>query len=224
MIRDRSTNGDTICTLVGRLNHVAFVIPAARHFIGRIRHFEETTTKGTRRIPRVVLEDLSLWLDFLKQAQLGISLNILTTREPTTLYRVDACKHGIGGFNVFHGPAWRFPITPDLQNRATLNVLEFLASIVRPWVDYLEGHLPEFSCIWSQTDSTTADSGMHKSSFNDADSAHFTGSRKLAKMLIRVKGSLVSEWIPGDTNKVADFLSGDTDLSDADLTPILRLQ
>jgi hypothetical protein len=80
---------------------------------------------------------------------------------------------------VFHGRAWRFVIPPELQNRATLNVLEFFASIVGPWVDFAEGNLPEFSCIWSQTDSTTADGWMHKSSFNDASTAHFTG--RLAK-------------------------------------------
>jgi hypothetical protein len=85
-----------------------------------------------RRIPRDVLDDLSLWLDFLQQTQLGISLNILTTREPTTLYRADECKHGIWGFNVFHCRARRFPMTSDLQNRATPNVLKVFASIVGP--------------------------------------------------------------------------------------------
>jgi hypothetical protein len=87
----------------------------------------------------------------------------------------------------------------------------------------VEGNLPEFSCIWSQTDSTTADGWMHKSSFHDASTAHFAGSRKLAKILIRAKSRLASEWIPGDTNKVADSLSRDTDLSDTDLTTLLRL-
>lgn len=159
---------------VGRLNHVGFIIPAARHFLGRIRHFEAhsyPTTDTTRRIPRVVRDDLRLWLDFLEQARRGISLNILTLREPTTLYRADACKHGIGGFNVFHGRAWRFEIPPDLQNRASLNVLEFFASIIGPWTNLLEDNLPELSCIWSQTDSTTADGWMHKSNFHDTCSA-----------------------------------------------------
>jgi hypothetical protein len=34
-------------TLVGRLNQLGFVIPASRHFLGRIRHFEATV--GLRR-------------------------------------------------------------------------------------------------------------------------------------------------------------------------------
>ncbi len=68
MISGKSSSGDKIRKLVGRLNHVGFVIPAARHFLGRIRNFEETsypTTKTIRRIPRDVLDDLRLWLDFL---------------------------------------------------------------------------------------------------------------------------------------------------------------
>jgi hypothetical protein len=148
MIMSKSSNGEKLRNTIGRLNHVAFIIPAARHFLGRIRHFEAhsyPTTEDIRRIPRPSIDDFLLWLDFLEQAHRGISLNILTIREPTTLYRADACKHGIGGFNVFHGRAWRFEISPDLQNRATLNVLEFLASIVGPWIDLLEGNLPEFS-------------------------------------------------------------------------------
>jgi hypothetical protein len=226
MISSKSSKGDKLRNTIGRLNHVGFIIPTARHFLERIRHFEAhsyPTTKDSRRIPRPVRDGLLLWLDFLEQAHRGISLNVLAFREPTTLFRADACKHGIGGFNVFHGRAWRFAIPPDLQNRATLNVLEFFASIVGPWIDLLEGNLPAFSCIWSQTDSTTADGWMHKSSFDDACLAHFTGSRKMAKILIRAKSRLISEWIPGDTNKVADSLSRDTNLSDADLTTLLRL-
>jgi hypothetical protein len=41
---------------------------------------------------------------------------------------------------------------------------------------------------------------------------------KMAKILIRAKSRLASEWIPGDTNRVADSLSRDADISDADLT------
>jgi hypothetical protein len=63
---------------------------------------------------------------------------------------------------------------------------------------------------------------MNKSSFHDACLVHFTVSRNLAKILIREISQLASEWIPGDTNKVADSISRDTDLSNADLT-VLRL-
>jgi hypothetical protein len=121
MIRDRSTSGETIHTLGARLNHVAFVIPAARHFTGRIRHFEETsypTTKDTRRIPRDVLEDLSLWLDFLKQAQLGINLNILTTRKWFK-------SHGREGYQV-RGPTIGNCLSDQVSRYAVLYLFHAL--------------------------------------------------------------------------------------------------
>jgi hypothetical protein len=102
MITDKSSRGYKLRNTVGRRNHGGFIILAARHFLGRIRHFGEhsyPTMEAIRRIPRDVLEDLRLWLDFLKQAQRRISLNILTIREPTTLYRADASKHRYSGFN-----------------------------------------------------------------------------------------------------------------------------
>jgi hypothetical protein len=70
-----------------------------------------------------MLDDLRLWLNFLEQARRIISLNILVIREPIALYRADACKDGSGELNV---------IPPYLQNRTTLTVLEFFASIVGP--------------------------------------------------------------------------------------------
>jgi hypothetical protein len=76
---------------------------------------------------------------------------------------------------VFHCRAWRSEIPSHILNRATLNVLEFVASIVGPWIDLLEENFPEFSCIWSQTYSTIVDGWMNKSSFHDACSVHFKG-------------------------------------------------
>jgi hypothetical protein len=116
MITDKSSRVDKLNT-VGRLNHVGSIIPVAQHFLGTIWHFEEhyyPTTTAIRQIPRDVLEDLRLWLDFLEQAQRGINRNILTIRERKALYRADVCKHGMGGFHVFHGRAWHLEISPHL--------------------------------------------------------------------------------------------------------------
>jgi hypothetical protein len=225
MISNKSTTGRTITTTVGRLNHVGYIIPTARHFLGRIRKFAETAFPNLemkKRIPREVLEDLRLWIDFLEQGRRGISLNILTVRAPTSLYRADAAEHGIGGLNIITGRAWRFEIPEDLRHRATLNTLEYLGSIIGPWIDQLEGNLPEHSCIWSQTDSTTADGWMNKTNFSDATTAQFKASRKLAKILMRSKSCLVSEWIAGIYNIVSDVLSRDTDLTNNELTQLLR--
>jgi hypothetical protein len=115
---------------------------------------------------------------------------------------------------VFHGRAWPFRSLPHLQNCATMNVLYFLASVFGPWIDLLEGNLLELSCNWSQTDSATVDGWMNQSSLHDVCSAHFEGSRKLAQR--SYPGEIPtrpSEWIPGDTSKVADSLYRETDLA-----------
>jgi hypothetical protein len=104
MIAKKSSRGGKLRNTVDRLNHVGYIIPVARHFLGGNPSFEECsypTTEVIRRIKRAVLKDLRLWLDLLGQSHRKISLTMLTIREATTLYRADACKHGIGVFNVF---------------------------------------------------------------------------------------------------------------------------
>jgi hypothetical protein len=71
MISSRSSSGAKMGQLVGCLNYVDLIIPALRHFLGRIRHFEATaypTPKDIGRIPRVVCDDLPLMHDFLEQS------------------------------------------------------------------------------------------------------------------------------------------------------------
>ena len=65
--------------LVGRLNHVGYIIPTARHFLSRIRKLK-TKAKFKRQvsIPALVLANLELWLTFLSSANRGISMNLLT--------------------------------------------------------------------------------------------------------------------------------------------------
>jgi hypothetical protein len=56
-----SSRGDKLRNMVGRLNHVGYIIPAARHFLGRIRHFEGPaypTTDAICRIDSPVLEEI----------------------------------------------------------------------------------------------------------------------------------------------------------------------
>ena len=52
-------------TLIGRLNHAAYVIPAARHFLSRIRHLKSKAKyKRKINIPTAVSSDLNLWISF----------------------------------------------------------------------------------------------------------------------------------------------------------------
>ena len=70
--------------------------------------------------------DLNLAKEFLQIAHQGVSMNLLTFREPTNIHICDASEHGLGGFTS-HGRAWRWIIPESLQGRAHINVLEYLA-------------------------------------------------------------------------------------------------
>ena len=114
-----------------------------------------------------------------------------------------------------------------MGGRFTLNYLEFLAAVIGPWIDHIEGNLPTLSCALSGTDSTTAEGWLRKSNFvshgeKDADVAvKLATARKLADMLIETNAMLCSQWFQGKRNPEADSLSRDADLSDADLTKLL---
>ena len=119
------------------------------------------------------------------------------------------------------------PLPEELWGRFTLNCLEFLAAVIGPWIDHIEGNLPTLSCVLSGTDSTTAEGWLRKSNFvshgeKDADAAvKLATAWKLADMLIETNTMLHSQWFQGKRNPEADSLSRDTDLSDADLTKLL---
>ena len=130
LIERKQTSHSELDTLIGRLNHAAYVIPTARHFMSHIRSLKtKAKYKQTVAIPRLVIADLTLWLDFLISAHSGISMNLLTYRKPTHIYRSDACEHGLGGYSST-GKAWRLKFPPHLLGRAHINLLEFLASII----------------------------------------------------------------------------------------------
>jgi hypothetical protein len=141
-------------TLIGRLNHAAFIIPLAQHFLGRLRkamyaasHCRSISLTDEQR------DDLKLWLHFLEQAVNGISLNLLTFHHLSHIQRSDASEHGIGGFSATTGIAWRWEIPLKLRWRATLNVLEYLAGYITLWMEIHVGKAPNCSYFLSQTDS-----------------------------------------------------------------------
>jgi hypothetical protein len=176
---------------------------------------------GSRHLDSDSAKDLLLWLKMLKKAATGVSLNILVLRIPTHLYRCDACFHGIGGYSS-QGRAWRF-ITPlDLQGRASINLLEFIGSVLGPWVDFAEGNLPEEASIFSQGDNTTAAAWLQKTNFfSSGKPAHLKVAHRLANLLLEANTQLVNDWIDGESNTLSDSLSRDTHLSLAAHTALL---
>ena len=72
----KSVTYQTLSSLIGKLNHVCYIIPDARHFMNNLRQMESIARrKGKVKLSRRTLDDLILWLDFLKSAKAGISIN-----------------------------------------------------------------------------------------------------------------------------------------------------
>ena len=220
---------DELDTNVGRLTHISVVIRPILHFLSRLR-FLKDKSKSRREIlvPLPVIEDLKLFIELLEMAHKGISMNLITYRSPTHLHRSDACPAGLDGFS-HRGRAWRFYIPPHLQFRATLNFLERIACEIGPWIDLTEGNLPQFSCILSQTDSTTAAGWLRKSNFPEDDKENEIQmrlkrevSRAHASRMMKNNVKTYSQWFPGDANDLADSLSRDFHYSDDTLTSLLE--
>lgn len=227
MISSKRSSFKELESTVGRLGHVTFIIPYMKHFMSRIRaKMKQAQNRRHIKLNSEVVEDLKLHLQFLKFAHEGINMNLITFRKVTHVYRTDACPFGIGGYS-HKGRAWRFYIPKNLQFRMTLNMLEFVASIISPWVDILEGNLPPFSCILSLTDSSTTAGWLHKSNFQESETEHPSLSQAKLKLardhalrIFTQQCKDYSQWFPGDENDLADSLSRDFHFSNEFLTSL----
>ena len=126
------------------------------------------------------------------------------------------------------GRAWRLKIPKHLLFRATLNMLEFLACVICPWIDIIEKNIPPLSCFLSMTDSSTSAGWLRKSNFLDDDEkeVHLHCKLDLARSHARrVLDSRIkdySQWFPGAENDVADSLSRDFHLSNEKLLSLFN--
>jgi len=208
-------------TTIGRLNHVGIILPPTRHFLSRTRslvsHCQQRNKRWVR-LPCTVKEDLHLFKTLLTIALRGVSMNNMVFRIPTHIYRSDASSHGVGGYNLCNGKAWRYRFPSDILSFMTLNTLEFVGCVVTLWIDIIAGETPAESCILSQTDSTSADGWLYKSNFDDPSArAQLIVARKLATIIIQVDCCLYSQWFPGELNVVSDVLSRRFDLTNSAL-------
>ena len=123
-------NYDTLSKLLGRLQHTTYVLPEGCHFLNRLRTANmRAEAHGSTRLDKETRKDLVLWKSFLDKAHKGININLLVTREPDHIIRTDACEHGLGGYSLTTGRAWRYKLPPDAKNQKSINFLEFLACI-----------------------------------------------------------------------------------------------
>jgi hypothetical protein len=232
-IRDiLASNGKTtkkvLESLIGRLNHAATIVPTARHFLSRLYRANSCASKYLPiHLNTNAINDLELWLNILTTARSGISMNLLTFRPPNTIYWSDACEYGLGGYSS-HGLAWRWKIPLDLQQRAHINLLEFLAETICIWIDILKGQTKQEDCILCFGDSTTAMGWLHRSNFrHDEESIEIHNAktmlaRQLAMLILNYRIKLYSQWLQGQRNGLADALSrDDSTLTDHELTNYL---
>jgi hypothetical protein len=204
-------------SMIGQLNHVAYLIPLSRHFLVRLQRRIDRKKPGKQEvsISRAERGDLLLWVDFLAMANKGISMNRLTYRKPSQLGWSDSCTSGLGGFSA-NGTAWRLKIpaqSPLFGVAKANNVFEFLAMAVTLWLILLKCNKAADTeeCILILGDSTSALGWLYKASqvqeswfYHDAV---LLISRKIASLLTNSSHCLASQHIKGSLNVVADLLS-----------------
>ena len=205
-------------SVMGRLNHAGYIIPLARHFLGRlqIRLKVRRPKKQEFTLTKLEIEDLRLWTDtFLPKAHRGISLNTMTIRRPSQIIWSDSCPFGMGGVHLA-GRAWRFAIPTDsalFGDDTANNLLEFLAMVSNIWLLLLELDQAgvEEECILALGDNTSAIGWLFKSGKLPSNSRYFEAvqfvARKLASLVLDSSHCLASQHIKGEHNVVADWLS-----------------
>ena len=211
-----------LSTLVGRLEHVCYIIPAARHFMNRLRATATIADKFRKAtLSNEVKLDLKLWIDFLSKAKEGISINNVVFRSPTSIPLTDASEIGIGGYCLQNNTLWRYEFTPDEQRAFSLNTKEFIAAAIGALMA-LEADTCDYPCILSLSDNSSTVSWLHKSNFDPTSSpVHNAIARWHASNLLKHNASDYSQHLAGSENHVADSLSRDFHLSGSQLLNLL---
>ena len=209
--------------LIGRLNHVAFIIPSARHFMNRLRKLERTAERyGLAKISGEARKDLQLWLNFLDKANAGISINNIIFRQVTSLNLSDSCEMGIGGYGHQSSIGWRYEFTTDEQISFDINQKEYIASSINQKIQLAFDSSP-FPCSEDITDNTSACAWMYKSNFDPkSHPVNNEIARETAKTLMANNASSYSQHLPGAANDIADSLSRDFHLTDKQLIALFE--
>jgi len=207
-------------SLLGRLNHAAYLLPLGRHFLTRARDHLSRCAQNRKKqrvpLPRETLLDLELWMAFLHRSSRGISMNLLVHRYPTQLAVSDACPFGIGGFLLGSGFAWRIQIpesSPIYNLDPANNVLEFLGMAVNFWLLILQmkAQNKRHECLLVLGDNTSAIGWIFRCSQMPSGSWYHKPvnkiARKLALLLLDSQHLLFTQHLRGVYNTVADILS-----------------
>ena len=214
------TNTKTLESMIGKLNHIGYIMPQGRYFLNRLRHLLKKTKKyGQQTLDTSSKNDFLLWQTFINTvSSKGIDINNITFSEPTSVCFSDACEHGMGGYNE-NGLAWRFEIPQEHIGKFSINLLEFIAAVIT--IELTLNHGKNNQKILAFTDSSSALGWLFKASFPTSMPHHDTTARYLAASLIRRDSSLYSQHVPGKHNIIADSLSRDLHIPPLTLTNIL---
>ena len=149
----------------------------------------------------------------------GTSIPNITYALPDYICWSDTSSFGLGGFN-HEGLAWQWEIPENLRFRVSINVLEFIASVITIMLT-LERKEKDRK-ILAFTDNSSALGWLYKASFHPAtQTSHDKIARKFAHFMMKQEHSLYSEHIKGDSNNIADALSQEFSLPKNKLTRIL---
>jgi hypothetical protein len=206
-------------TIIGRLNHIGTIIHISRYFLTRLRFrlrkYNDKHKKFSIHLAPWDIDDLKLWKFFITHVQkTGVSINNICITSITATTYSDACEWGMGGFTS-QGHAWRYQIPTHLQLRASINLLEFIASIITVDLSInMDKHNTKYPNILAYTDSSSALGWLYHSTFNPVkDLQHDKVARHFANLLFKNEATIYPEHIPGKHNVIADSLSRDFHLT-----------
>ena len=131
VLHNKSASYKKLEKLIGKLNHAAFITPFSRFFLNQIRHQMMLAKKfGSQKLSKNTKEDLILFKDLLAIMSTNkASIANITHSLPDYFCWSNACNHGIGVFNSM-GQAWQWNIPKEYINKISINLLEFIASVV----------------------------------------------------------------------------------------------
>ena len=211
------------------MGHLRAIMPFVYHFLSRLRNLQrKATNRRIIDIPQDCHDNLKLMLSFLHKAYTGIDMNLIAFRHPTHIYRLDSCPYGLGGY-LHEGFAWRFKLPENCRFRASNNLLEFIVSIITPWINLISKRLRQWDCALSMTDSTTSAGWLKKMNFLERGSDPIKETIRLeiarthASQLTNHDIKEYSQWLPGKKNNLTDLLFRDFDLDDAKISKYLHL-
>lgn len=210
-------------SVIGKLNHAAFIIPLSRYFLNRIRHTDKLAKKyGPQKLSNGTRNDLELFKDFLSiMSDKGTAIENVTHSIPDIFCWSDACEYGLGGFDN-EGNAWQWEIPLHLQGKISINLLEFISSVVTIQLSLKDKN--KNKKVFALTDNSSALGWLHKASFHPAEkNKHDQVARYFANFMIKNEHSLYANHIKGELNNVADSLSREFNFSTQQLTDLLYI-